>query len=409
MATHEKDMGALAPSSTPTQAFGSRTHVGYVRSQNEDSIYADPPLFIVCDGMGGHEAGEIASEIAVNTISSRAPRKADAKGLAQAVREANLAIIRATKEGVGREGMGTTCTAAIVDGTKLVIAQAGDSRAYLLHNGSLQQITRDHSLVADLIDNGEITPEEARTHPWRSYITRALGLDPNMEPDLYEIETSESDRLLLCSDGLYSMVEDSLIREVLEDDHNPQVAADELVDEALAGGGADNVSVVIADIGPTDEKARMRVRKSKAWIIAIICIAIALIVGTFVAVGAWVGNSAYLSEVHGNVAIYKGLPNGLFGIQNSELVEVSDVPTDQLQPGVASRLREEGIPCATVDAARDLIGQYRLEIYERQLPPGNGSVTSGQVGEGDASDDMPSQSGEDADSAEAAPEQGAGQ
>ena len=137
-----------------------------------------PPLFVVADGMGGHAAGEVASEIAVNVIAERAPEHPDANALGRAVQAANHAILKAAHEGRGREGMGTTCTAAMLEGERLVIAQVGDSRAYLLHKGKLQQLTRDHSLMADLIEAGQITPEEARVHPQRSVITRALGSAP---------------------------------------------------------------------------------------------------------------------------------------------------------------------------------------------------------------------------------------
>ena len=195
--------------------FGSRTDIGCVREHNEDSLVVQPSLFVVCDGMGGHSAGEVASEIAIDVVSRRAPRVPDAEALGQAVEEANLAIIRAARNGIGSQGMGTTCTAAVLQGTRLVIAQVGDSRAYLLHNGHLQQLTRDHSLVADLVESGQISAEEARTHPQRSVITRALGSDPRMQCDLYELNIAEGDRLLLCSDGLYSMVEDGQIEHVM--------------------------------------------------------------------------------------------------------------------------------------------------------------------------------------------------
>ena len=146
------------------EAFGARTDVGYTREHNEDSLLVQPPLYVVCDGMGGHEAGEVASEIAVRELRAHAPAEPDADALGRAVDEANLAIIRAVSEGVGREGMGTTCTAAMLEGDHLAIAQCGDSRAYLLHNGALQQLTRDHSLVAD--------PGKEVFYVWYEHYTR---------------------------------------------------------------------------------------------------------------------------------------------------------------------------------------------------------------------------------------------
>ena len=195
---HKHIRGRHAKGALPS--YGSRTDVGLVREHNEDSLAVNPPLYAVADGMGGHAAGEVASEIAIQTLVANAPETPDGDDLARAVVAANHAIIRAVHEGIGRKGMGTTMTAAMLSGKRLVIAQVGDSRAYLLHEGALQRITRDHSLMADLIDSGQITPEEAKTHPQRSVITRALGSDPSTLPDIYEMNVSAGDRLLLCSD-----------------------------------------------------------------------------------------------------------------------------------------------------------------------------------------------------------------
>ena len=145
--------------------FGSRTDVGCVRDHNEDSLVVAPPLFAVADGMGGHAAGEVASEIAVNVLAELAPKDLDGAALEHAVEEANHEIIRAARDGRGREGMGTTLTACMLENERLVIAQVGDSRAYLLHHGKLQQLTRDHSLMADMIEAGQLTPCLLYTSP----------------------------------------------------------------------------------------------------------------------------------------------------------------------------------------------------------------------------------------------------
>ena len=349
--------------------YGSRTDVGYVREHNEDNFLVAPPLYAVCDGMGGHEGGEVASEIAVNTLAQRAPAELDAEGLGRAVEEANLAVIQGAREGLGKEGMGTTCTAAMLEGEKLIVAQVGDSRAYLLHNGILQQITRDHSVVADLVESGEISAMEARTHQWRSYITRALGLDPYMQADLYEINVAAGDRLMLCSDGLYSMVADEDISEILQTVPNPQDAADYLIDEALAGGGTDNITVVVVDVtGYSPTKTRKIVRRGKMTAILIIAMMLAIIGATLVGFGFWMNNSAYLGEQDGKVAIYKGVPGTFMGMQFSSLEEVTDVDLNQLQgalPGPASRIRDDGIPCDSLDAAKDLVSDYKREISKK--------------------------------------------
>lgn len=158
--------------------YGSRTEVGHVREHNEDSLLVLPPLFAVADGMGGHEAGEVASELTIKTLAELAPASLDADALERAVVAANLNVIKAPHEGIGRVGMGTTLTCAMIEKERLIIAQVGDSRAYLLHQGTLQQLTRDHSLMADMIEAGQLTEAEARVHPNRSVITRAIGSDP---------------------------------------------------------------------------------------------------------------------------------------------------------------------------------------------------------------------------------------
>ena len=227
--------------------FGSRTDVGCVREHNEDSYLVKSPLFVVADGMGGHEAGEVASKIAVTTMEAHAPKSTSPEALGAAVVKANEAVLRGAKDGTGKPGMGTTLTAAFVYEDEAVIAQVGDSRAYLLHNDQLQRITRDHSLVADLIEQGRLTEAEARFHPQRSVITRALGSDPNMQPDLYTLHVEEGDRLVLCSDGLCSMISDGEIEEILLDNPTPAQACDALVEEALIAGGLDNVTVIVID------------------------------------------------------------------------------------------------------------------------------------------------------------------
>lgn len=364
MPAHESH--TAASTSVSLSPFGSRTDVGYVREHNEDSLLVAPPLFVVCDGMGGHEAGEVASEIAIGTIATRAPQVIDAAALGQVVEEANLQIIQAASEGRGKAGMGTTCTAAMVEGEKLVIAQVGDSRAYLLHQGQLQQLTRDHSVVADLVEAGEISSEEARTHQWRSYITRALGLDPYVKPDLYEINVSAGDRLMLCSDGLYSMVEDAAIQETMYSVADPQQCADALVDAALAGGGTDNVTVVVVDIvGYSAQRTRRFARRAKITAALLIVLMVALIGGMAAAFGYWVNNSAYLSEVDGKVAIYKGMPGSFLGIEFSQLEEVTNVAVTDLQPGTAQRISEGEVRCDSVDAARELVQEYQTDIARR--------------------------------------------
>lgn len=379
----------------PISTFGSRTDVGCVRDHNEDSLTVAPPLFVVADGMGGHAAGEVASEIAVRTIAEQAPAHADAAALGEAVCAANRAVLRGVHEGKGREGMGTTCTAAILEGERLVIAQVGDSRAYLLHQGKLQQLTRDHSLMADLIEAGRLTPEEARTHPQRSVITRALGSDPQTQPDLYEINVETGDRLLLCSDGLSSMLVDREIEATMMRVRDPQRCASQLVNQAIAAGGYDNVTVIVADVtGFAEVRRKKLARKTKITIAFVLVLLAALIAGAGYAFSYWTNTAAFITEHDGKVAIYKGVPGTIFGLSFSELEETTDINVDDLQPGLANRLREGAIATDNVAAAEKLVQTYRDDMNAAQKPA---TAESGATTNDGATNSSAAESGATAD------------
>lgn len=343
-------------------SFGSRTDIGYVRDHNEDSLIIIPPLFAVADGMGGHEAGEIASEITVNTLAELAPSHLDAEGLTAAVEAANYNVMKAPRQGIGRDGMGTTLTAAMLEGERLLIAQVGDSRAYLLHKGHLQQITRDHSLMADLIEAGQITPEEARVHPNRSVITRAIGSDIHMRPDIYELNVDAGDRILLCSDGLSSMISNNAIESIMRRQSDAQHCADELVTAALENGGADNVTVVVADVpGFSEVREKKRAHKSRVFYIGLAIALVAVIFAAGFGGYAFISNSAYLIEENGKVSVYCGTPDDFMGIKLSTLDHTTNVDVDKLQPGVANRIKE-GMSVSSIDEANSLIAGYEEEI-----------------------------------------------
>lgn len=357
--------------------YGSRTEIGNVREHNEDSLTVLPPLFAVADGMGGHEAGEVASEITINTLNDLAPQSADAEALARAVVAANLNVIKAPSQGVGREGMGTTLTAAILEKERLVIAQVGDSRAYLLHNGSLQQLTRDHSLMADMIEAGQLTEAEARVHPNRSVITRAIGSDPHMQPDLYELNVETGDRLLLCSDGICGMIEDHEIASIMRQAPSAQSCADQLVEAAIAAGGFDNATAVVVDVeGFKAVREKKQARKSKALAIGVIVCLLAALACAVFAGYYYVNNSAYLIEQDGKVAVYRGLNEELFGIPLSNLEYTSGVEVDKLNPGVANRIKE-GMAVGSLEEANNLITTYQQEIALQESNPSSNSAASG--------------------------------
>ena len=369
-------------------SFGSRTDIGCLRDHNEDSLVVTPPLFAVADGMGGHAAGEVASEIAVRVLSDLAPEHPDGEALGRAIEEANRAVIQAAREGRGRQGMGTTMTAAMLEGERLVIAQVGDSRAYLLHQGKLQQLTRDHSLMADMIEAGQLTPEEARTHPQRSVITRALGSDAHLHPDIYEINVETGDRLLICSDGLSGMIFDDQIENTLRRVQDPQRCASQLVNEAIAAGGHDNVTVIVADVtGYAEVRRKKLARKTKLSIALVLVLFAAIIAGAAWGTQTYLNTAAYLANDNGKVAVYRGVPGSVLGLSFSHLERTTDVTVADLQPGVANRLHE-GIRVDDMEAADALVKEYEDEIAARSKNQAEGgNAESGRNADAkDASD-----------------------
>src|SRR5437868_652569 len=242
---------------TPLRAGGA-TDVGLVRAHNEDRFLADERLFAVADGVGGHKAGEVASQTAVETLQ-REFTEPTTDALIDAVKTANRTVWNLAETNSDQRGMGTTLTAiALVDDgaeQRLAIVNVGDSRAYLLQQGELEQLTEDHSLVEQLVREGQLTPEEAQVHPQRSIITRALGLDPEVEVDSWELTPYRGDRILLCSDGLTNEVTDDEIASTLRTVSDPNEAARQLIQEARDHGGSDNITCVIVDVVDDDNRA----------------------------------------------------------------------------------------------------------------------------------------------------------
>jgi PPM family protein phosphatase len=224
-----------------------RTDPGRVRRRNEDTFVLDPPLFAVADGMGGAQAGEVASRLTAAAFREyhEADRLAPDERLQAIIQEANRRIYERARTDSDVSGMGTTVTAALLTGGRVTLGHVGDSRAYRIRDGELEQLTDDHSLVADLMRSGSLTPEEAEAHPQRSVITRALGTDPEVDVDTLAVETEVGDLFLLCSDGLTTMVADDDILGILSAAPTLDDAAKELVRAANTGGGEDNVTVVL--------------------------------------------------------------------------------------------------------------------------------------------------------------------
>jgi len=238
--------------------YAARSDVGLVRSNNQDSAYAGPHLLLVADGMGGHAGGDIASSL---TVASLAPLDGEAFGsheilqrLERAIETARLELVRRAREDADLGGMGTTVTALLRSGNKLAMAHMGDSRAYVLRDGHLSQVTKDHTFVQHLVDTGKITPEEAEHHPQRSVVMRVLGdFDLELSPDLSVREAHPGDRWLLCSDGLSGFVSAATLERTLDDITDVDDCAERLIQLALRAGGSDNITCIVADILDLDD------------------------------------------------------------------------------------------------------------------------------------------------------------
>ncbi|HET9740878.1 MAG TPA: Stp1/IreP family PP2C-type Ser/Thr phosphatase [Solirubrobacteraceae bacterium] len=218
---------------------------GRQRQGNEDSYFVRSPLFVVADGMGGAQAGEVASRMAVESFDGGLPDGTPAEGLTHVVEEANRRIHERSQADAQRAGMGTTVTAAYVGEGEVTIAHVGDSRAYVLRDGDLSRLTRDHSLVGELVERGKLTEEQAETHPQRSVITRALGPEPDVQVDIRGYQARGGDVFLLCSDGLTSMIPEARVKQILEESDTLADAGRELIAAANDAGGRDNITVLL--------------------------------------------------------------------------------------------------------------------------------------------------------------------
>jgi protein phosphatase len=364
-------------------AAGGATDVGRVRTINQDSflLLPDRSMFAVADGMGGHQGGEVASQLAIEALRA-GYADGDPDALVDAIEEANLQIHERGEADPNLRGMGTTVVAVAIvpesagdDRSSLVVANVGDSRAYLFRDGDLTQITEDHSMVADLVREGRITEAEAEVHPQRNIVTRVLGVYDQVDIDLWPVDAVRGDRLLLCSDGLFNEVAADQIAAVLRRLADPQEASDELVRRALEGGGRDNVTVVVVDVvddggvaerasaalagapsglgsdrGPdlagftaapeaptgasaSDEPARERVplRKRFTWRVVAFVVIVLAVLGGAIATIQWYGTSAYFLGVDdGELVLYKGRPGGILWIDPKVVdrtgIDEDDVP-----------------------------------------------------------------------------------
>jgi serine/threonine protein phosphatase PrpC len=254
----------------------ARSDVGMIRAGNEDSFHADADesggIFIVADGMGGHAAGEVASEMAVEILRDQLSALRDlhdrnaADRVMNALRGANLAIYNRTVTETDKQGMGTTASVLIISGRRYLIGQVGDSRIYLLREGTLRQLTKDHSYVQEQVDAGFLTPEQARYHPYSNVITRCVGASDDVEPDTFAGETRDGDLFLVASDGLTGMVDDRRLQQLLSSRAEPQRIVDSLIAEANGRGGLDNITAILVLVRATGEQIdSARTVEAPAW------------------------------------------------------------------------------------------------------------------------------------------------
>jgi PPM family protein phosphatase len=348
---------------------GSATDVGLVRSNNQDQLLVSPGLYAVADGMGGHAAGEVASSTAITALAAafEATDQHTAGSLESAAKAANRAVWEQARTNRAMFGMGTTLVALGVvereDGTNgLTAAHIGDSRLYVYRDGVLKQVTVDHSLVQELVDDGQISEAQAAVHPQRHVLTRALGVEPAIEVDIIELAPRHGDRYLLCSDGLPREVSDDQIAAVLSRFPNPVEAANELVAVANLRGGNDNITVVVIDVlasdnspdtmivvphptvtGPTravpvPPKAAVsrRARKEPApkrvtLRVVVFLVAICIVVGGAVACLGWYGRSAYYVGLSKDrITIFQGRPGGVLWFQPTVVERTRDTPSSVL-------------------------------------------------------------------------------
>jgi serine/threonine protein phosphatase PrpC len=366
---------------------GVHTDVGRVRQGNEDSYLLQDPVYAVADGMGGHIAGDVASATAVDVIAEglRAAAPSDGAALAELVSRANEAIWEKARSDPRLRGMGTTCTLLLVDGAVAHIAHVGDSRAYLLRDGSLRQLTEDHTLVERMVREGRLSAEEAVNHPQRSIITRALGVDARVQVDVLREQLREGDRILLTSDGLTSMVDPADIEGVLRDQDDPQSAAERLVEMANAAGGEDNVTVLVLDVTedgapapPPPAPARHDTRPGadpqvepsrRRWIrplVKTLVVAVAVAAAAVFAARWALSNSWYVgTSEDGVVTIYQGIPEEIAGWTFAEVERETDIVEEDVPEAFRDDL-EEGKKVGSLEEAETYVGNIEERIEEIQ-------------------------------------------
>jgi PPM family protein phosphatase len=380
-------------------SVASLTDTGRRRRHNEDAYVCEPPLFAVADGMGGAQAGELASSLAAAALrDDTSDREGGEQRVDELIQEANRRVYERQTQDASASGMGTTMTVALVEDGRVAIGHVGDSRAYLIRDRRLEQLTEDHSLVAELVRSGKLSPEEAEDHPQRSVITRALGTDPDVDVDTFSVETKVGDLFLLCSDGLTTMVDDeTILGEVERNRRDLGAAAKALVRAANKGGGDDNITVLFFEIAgsedaektvtlppvETDEEDTLdehhgvpviateqdgrppQKQRGAGRGMLIAALTLVLLVGAsgFVVWGLW--RSHFVgAEADGHVAVYQGVPWNIVGnVRLYRAVYVSPLISAQLSESERRKLFDHKL--RSDDSARTLVRRYEEQIGAR--------------------------------------------
>jgi protein phosphatase len=381
---------------------GAFTDEGRLRDLNEDSHVIDERLllFAIADGMGGHQGGEVASQTAIEALRAAV---AGGRSINDAIELANTAVIERAHGRPELAGMGTTMTAVVVaGGRQLLVGHVGDSRAYLLHEGTLQRLTHDHSLVEELVRDGRLTPEQAESHPQRSIITRALGVDTEVDVDLYTVEVTPGDRVILCSDGLTTMVRERDVERIARAESDPQHASEALVDAANTAGGEDNITVVVLDVVEVDDSAApdpemlaapepvatpvpepapevpeppvkppraSRSRRVRAVLFVLVPLVAIVAIGAAV-LGWYARNSYYVGVADGDVVLYKGVPGGVLG-WDPTVEERSRLEFDELTP-----IDQAAVADGAARGSRDKAESYLDRLLVRSTTTTTTTTTS---------------------------------
>ena len=361
--------------------WGASSHVGMLRQQNEDAFVAETNVFVVADGMGGHNAGEVASALAIKGMRDAAQNGfSSAESVVAAINAANAEIHRASGGPTDQRGMGTTLTAVVplpatdVEPQRMVVANVGDSRVYLLRGGEFKQVSADHSYVQELLTEGYISAAEARVHPRRNIVTRALGIEGNVNADSWVLPMMVGDRYVLCSDGLVDEVEDEHIAQLLRETPNPQVAADRLVAAANENGGRDNVTVVVVDVvadavvtpaAPQQPDAP----RGKKRMLLVAAAAVIIVIGASIGAVGWYARGGYFVGFDGEgddatLVVFKGVPQQVLwfsptvhldsGVKRSEVFPALALDIDE-NPTYSSPARAE----AYVNSIRGVVEEQR--------------------------------------------------